>query len=365
LIGPFSLEEMVMAPRIGVVGVGTFGINHLRAVKQMEHAGEAQLAAAADLNQDRLEEMGAAFGMNGYADYREMLEKEDLDAVTVATPDFLHREIAVAALRAGKHVLVEKPLDVTVEGCQEMVEAAGDRLLLQVDFHKRYDPYHLELERLVGEGRLGRVLYGYCHMEDRIEVPRDWFPQWAPKSSPVWFLGVHFYDLVRWVIKSDGRSVFARGQKHKLASLGVDTYDSVQAQVEFENGAVVTFDTSWILPDQFEAIVNQGIRLVGTEGMMEVDSQDRGARSCFSSTGMQTHNLGFMRQTTDRHGRTTFQGYGIESITDFISNVGFLRDGGALAALAGRYASGRDGLAVTRIACGIEESLRTGQAASC
>ena len=351
----------MMAPKIGVVGVGTFGINHLRAFKQMEQAGEARLAAAADVNAQRLQEMCKEFGIKGYADYREMLEKEGLDAVTVATPDHLHREIAVAALRAGKHVLVEKPLDVTVAGCEEMIAAAGDRLL-QVDFHKRYDPYHVELERLVGLGKLGRPLYGYCHMEDRIEVPRDWFPQWAPKSSPVWFLGVHFYDLARWVMKSDGKSAFARGQKQKLVSLGVDTYDSVQAQVEFANGAVVTFDTSWILPDQFEAIVNQGIRLVGTEGIMEVDSQDRGARSCFASEGMRTHNLGFMRQTTDRAGRTLFQGYGIESITDFVSNVAFLLDGGSLASLAGRYASGRDGLEVTRIACGAVESLRTGQA---
>jgi len=353
-----------MAPRIGVVGVGTFGIQHLRAFKQMEHAGEAVLAAASDVNPDRLKEMCDEFGIRGYADYREMLEQEELDGVSVATPDFLHREIAVAALQSGRHVLVEKPLDVTLEGCEEMIEAAGDRVLLQVDFHKRYDPYHVELERLVGLGKLGEVLYGYCHMEDRIEVPRDWFPQWAPKSSPVWFLGVHFYDLVRWVIKSDGKSVFARGQKRKLTSLGVDTYDSVQAQVEFQNGAVVTFDTSWILPDQFEAIVNQGIRLVGTEGVIEVDSQDRGARSCFASDGMQTHNLGFMRETTDRQGRTLFQGYGIESIAEFATNVGFLLDGGAVQALTGRYASGRDGLEVTRIACAVDESLRTGRVAS-
>jgi predicted dehydrogenase len=217
------------------------------------------------------------------------------------------------------------------------------------------------MERLVGQGKLGHPLYGYCHMEDRVEVPRDWFPQWAPKSSPVWFLGVHFYDLARWVMKSDGKSVFARGQKRKLVGLGVDTYDSVQAQVEFQNGAVVTFDTSWILPDEFEAIVNQGIRLVGTEGIMEVDSQDRGARSCFSSEGMMTHNLGFMRQTTDRSGRTIFLGYGIESITDFASNVAFVLGGGTPGALSGRYASGRDGLEVTRIACAVDESLRTGQ----
>lgn len=348
--------------RIGVIGVGTFGVNHLRAFAQTARAGVAEAVAAADLNSQRLEEMRRLFGFRAYADHREMLKREELDAVTVVTPDFAHREIALDALAAGKHVLVEKPLDVTVDGCREMVQAAQKGgLLLQVDFHKRYDPYHLELERLVHEGKLGEILYGYCHMEDRIEVPRDWFPQWAPKSSPVWFLGVHFYDLARWVLGSDGRSVFARGQRKKLAGLGIATYDSVQAQVEFENGAVVTFDTSWILPDQFEAVVNQGIRLVGTEGLMEVDSQDRGARSCFTSTGMQTYNLGFLREGADKEGNVVWSGYGIESIADFAHNVAFLKHGGRLEDLRGVFATGADGIEVTKIACAAEESLRTGQ----
>jgi predicted dehydrogenase len=347
--------------RIGVVGVGTFGVNHLRAFAQTARDGAAQAVAAADLNSARLEEMTKQFGIAGYATHAEMLAKEDLDAVTVVTPDFAHQQVTLDALAARKHVLVEKPLDVTVDGCRRMVDAAQSAgLLLQVDFHKRYDPYHLELERLTRDGKLGEVLYGYCHMEDRIEVPRDWFPQWAPKSSPVWFLGVHFYDLARWVLKSNGTSVFARGQKKKLVSLGVDTYDSVQAQVEFENGAVVTFDTSWILPDKFEAIVNQGIRLVGTEGVMEVDSQDRGARSCFSDEGMRTHNLGFLREGTDKAGNTVWSGYGIESIADFAHNVAFLKNGGKLDDLRGVFATGVDGLEVTKIACGAETSLRTG-----
>jgi len=348
--------------RIGVVGVGTFGVNHLRAFAQTARDGVAQAVAAADLNEQRLKDMAQQFGVRAYPSHREMLEREELDAVTVVTPDFAHREITLDALAAGKHVLVEKPLEVTVEGCRQMVEAAqAANLLLQVDFHKRYDPYHLELERLLREGKLGEILYGYCHMEDRIEVPRDWFPQWAPKSSPVWFLGVHFYDLARWVMHSDARSVFARGQKKKLVGLGIDTFDSVQAQVEFQNGAVVTFDTSWILPEKFEAIVNQGIRLVGTEGIMEVDSQDRGARSCFSTTGMQTHNLGFLREGSDKRGNTMWSGYGIESIADFACNVAFLKDGGKLDQLRGVFATGADGLEVTKIACAAETSLRSGQ----
>jgi predicted dehydrogenase len=171
---------------------------------------------------------------------------------------------------------------------------------------------------------------------------------------------VHFFDLARWVMQSDAKSVFARGQRRKLTALGVETYDSVQTQVEFQNSAVVTFDSSWILPEGFEAVVNQGIRLVGTQGVMEVDSQDRGARACFSDAGMQTYNLGFMQQTTGRGGRSLWRGYGIECIADFADNIAFLREGGQAADLPPTAATGEDGLEATKIACAAEESLRTG-----
>ncbi len=157
--------------------------------------------------------------------------------------------------------------------------------------------------------------------------------------------------------------MFARGQKRKLRGLGIDTYDSIQAQVEFENGATITFDSSWILPEQFEAVVNQGIRLVGTEGMVEVDSQDRGARSCFADTGMQTDNLGFLQQTTGLGAETMWRGYGIECIADFARNVAFLTKAGSADDLPGTTATGEDGLAATRIASAAEKSLQTGRPA--
>lgn len=352
-----------MTVRIAVVGAGKFGRTHLDAFTQLGYTGIAELAAIAESNPGRVEELRARYACPVYEDYREMLEKEALDAVSVATPDHLHREIAVGAARAGKHVLVEKPLDVTVEGATEMVRAARDAgVLLQVDFHKRYDPDHQAIERRVRAGDLGDILYGSVHMEDRIEVPSEWFPHWAPSSSPAWFLGVHFYDLVRWILKSEAMSVYATGSKRTLLEdRGIDTYDCVNAKVDFVNGAAFSFDTSWILPKGFEAIVNQGIRLVGTKGVFECDSQDRGSRSCIEPEGMATYNNNFKRESVDRHGRRIFRGYGIESIEDFAGNVAFLAEGGRLADLTGVWASGEDGLEVTRIAVAVHESLATGR----
>src|SRR5207302_566555 len=141
---------------------------------------------------------------------------------------------------------------------------------------------------------------------------------WAGESSPAWFLGVHFYDLVRWMIKSDAAEVYARAQKEKLANeLGIDALDSISAHVTFLNGAQFAFQTSWILPRSFEAIVNQGIRLVGTDGLWEVDSQSRGSQSCLGEGGMQTWNSNANREYEDVRGRIRLGGYVIESIQEF------------------------------------------------
>lgn len=346
--------------RIGVIGVGTFGINHLRTFRQLGYTGVAELVAAADINEELLAERESEFGMAAYTDYTEMLEKENLDGVTVVTPDPLHKDIVIKCAEAGVHILCEKPLDVTADGCQEMIDAAAaNNMLLQVDFHKRYDEYHLEMKRKIAAGDIGRIQYGYSHMEDRIEVPRDWFPGWARNSSPGWFLGIHFYDLARFLMEANGVRAWATGCKGKLSGLGVDTYDSIQAKVEFDNGACVAFDTAWILPDGFEAIVNQGIRLVGEEGMIECDSQDRGTVSCTEADGMATHNMSFLRPRVDKQGREVFDGYGITSIADFAENVNVLLDGATLDDLA-PYPSGIDGLEGTRIAAGVHKSLETG-----
>lgn len=352
-----------MPVRLAVVGAGKFGQTHLDVFTQLQAEGQAELAAIAEADPARAEALRAAYRCPVYLDHRDLLARERLDAVSVATPDHRHRAIALDALAAGRHVMVEKPLDTTVEGAEAMVRAA-DRagVLLQVDFHKRYDPDHRAIQTRVRAGDLGEILYGSVHMEDRIEVPSRWFPGWAAASSPAWFLGVHFYDLVRWILGSEAKTVYATGSKKALrAGFGLDAWDCVNAKVEYENGAAVSFDTSWVLPDAFEAVVNQGLRLVGTKGLFECDSQDRGTRSCVAGEGMATYNNNFKREVVDRRGRRVLRGYGVESIADFIGNVAFLMEGGRLEDLRGVWASGLDGLEATRTAVAVHESLASGR----
>ena len=346
--------------RVGVVGVGTFGINHLRCFRQLGYIGVAELVAAADINEELVNQRTTeGFDFNPYTSVEEMLANEELDAVTIVTPDPFHKEVALKAAEAGVHILSEKPLDVTVEGCQEMIDAAeANDVLLMVDFHKRYDEYHIAMKQKLQSGALGEIEYGYSHMEDRIEVPKDWFTGWAQDSSPAWFLGIHFYDLSRYLMETEPTRVWATGVKKRLLEFGIDSYDSISAKVEFDNGATVAFDTCWILPYEFEAVVNQGIRLVGTTGLLECDSQDRGTITCCEGEGMMTHNQSFLRQRHDKKGREIWEGYGMDSIADFAQNVNVLLEGGSIEDI-GDYPSGYDGLQATRLAAGVHESLET------
>ena len=164
-----------MRVRIGVIGAGIFGTGVLQAFKQSEYEGVAQLVAVADIDKDIVKKQEKDFGIKGYTDYEEMLEKEELDAIAIVTPDHLHRKIALNGAKKKKHLFVEKPLDVTVEGCDEIIKAASENnLLLQVDFHKRFDPPHKMLRHEIETGKLGKIQYGYMWMEDSIDVPSEW-----------------------------------------------------------------------------------------------------------------------------------------------------------------------------------------------
>jgi predicted dehydrogenase len=350
--------------KLGVIGLGRFGSNILNTFSQLEKEGRCQLTAICDINPEVLKNQSNKFGVKGYIDYKEMLTtEEDIDGVAISTPDPFHKEPAIYAAKCGKHIFVEKPLDITVEGCEEIIEVCKkNNVLLQVDFHKRFDPFHIAIKKDFEVNKIGKVAYGYAYMEDKIIVPRDWFYEWASKSSPAWFLGTHFYDLFRWLMSSNGKNVYAKGVKSKLKKLGIDTYDFITATVEFENNSIITFDMSWILPEDFESIVNQGFKIVGEKGIIECDSQDRGTRVSYEKAGVMTYNPAFIVEKKSVSGDTQYWGYGIESIADFVYNLEYLEKGGNIEDIRGGITGlGEDGLESTKIAAAIHKSIDSGK----
>lgn len=350
-----------MKSRVGIIGAGIHGIKILKALSYAQKNGEAELVALADIDENVVNRQSKEFNIKGYTDYKIMLEKEKLDAVAVATPDFLHREITLDVLSHGINVLVEKPLDTTSQGAIQMVKAAKENnAILFTDYHKRFDPAHIQMKEYILNGKLGEVQYGYAHMEDKIIVPTEWLKKWAEHSSPAWFLGIHFYDLIYWLIDSKPRKIFAAGIKGKLASIGIDTYDSIHAEFTFENGSLFSVDTSWILPKSFPSIVNQGIRIIGSKGIIEVDSQSRGVEAAVESENSSSVLNPFAVLDVDMPGHmNVLHGYVFDSIINFVRLVNMKTNGIEIDKCS--YPSGESALVSTKMCEAVHESIRTGQ----
>jgi predicted dehydrogenase len=253
-----------------------------------------------------------------------------IDLLFVATPDHLHTEPVLAALRAGAHVVVEKPLCLEVEEADAIVaEAARRGLVVGVDMHKRYDPCHRFLFReLVPQ--LGTLNYGRAVLEEPLEVSTKTFA-WAARSNPLSYVGVHWIDLFEHYLGLKPVSLHAVGQKNLLRVWPegpIDTFDSIQASVEYDSGMSVAYVNAWINPPDFEGPVNQEMEIVGTRGRIEFDQQDRGLRAAIAGRGSRTFNPHFIHEISRPAGAPpASDGYGKDSLVACAAAAAIVRAG--------------------------------------
>ena len=238
----------------------------------------------------------------------------DLDVLAVATPDHLHTQPILAALAKGVHVLTEKPMCLTIEEADKIIQAArAKNRVVAVDMHKRYDPDHLRVRDDI-QKRIGPPLYGTAYLEEPLEVSTSTF-KWVESSDPFSYVGPHWTDLIYSYYKSKPASLTAVGQKKRLVRDGINAYDAVQVRVEFDNGMSINFHNNWITPPEFEGPVNQGHEIVGADGKVESDQQYRGFRWWNKGGGSRTANNHFTRDVTRPDGTHAYVGYGVDSIT--------------------------------------------------
>lgn len=330
--------------RIALVGVGMFGGDvHLRAYADLQRSGIAPFLGRLGMDAFARPLADVAFELTavaarseasavraaqryesltgfrpepfwGEAPWQEILRRHaDLDILAVATPDDLHAEPALAALRSGLHVLVEKPLCLDIREADAIAEAAAaSRRIVAVDMHKRYDPDHIRIRTDLLQ-RIGEPLYGIAYLEEPLQVSTATF-QWAERSDPFSYVGPHWVDLFYHYFHARPVSLTAVGQKRRLPSLGIDAFDAVQVRVDWENGMSVTFLNNWITPADFEGPVNQGHEIVGTRGKIESDQQYRGLRFWVEGEGSRTANTHFTRDVQRSQGPPAYVGYGADSI---------------------------------------------------
>jgi predicted dehydrogenase len=276
-------------------------------------------------------------------------EFPDLDVMAVATPDPLHAEVSLAALRAKAHVLTEKPMCLDIAEADQIIKLArAKNRVVAVDMHKRFDPDHLRIRDEIKQP-IGEPLYGTAYLEEPLHVSTRTF-KWAERSDPFSYVGTHWVDLIYHYYRSKPVSLTAVGQKQRLVREGINAYDAVQVRVDFANGMSINFHNNWITPPDFEGSVNQGHEIVGAEGKVESDQQYRGLRWWHMGGGSRTANNHFARDVKRPDGSAAYVGYGIDSLTAGLAAICRVKFFGASrASLAELYPTAEDARIVVAI----------------
>jgi len=255
--------------RCGVIGTGTWGNVHAETYSTHHRAS---LAAVCDVDEARARKAADQWGARKvYTDYREMLRDPEIDAVAVVTPDFAHREPIVAAARAGKHIIVEKPLATTSQDLDQIADAvtkAGVKFM--VDFHNRWSPPLVVARNDIENGVIGELVSAYVRLNNTLYVPLKML-SWSAKSSILWFLGSHTVDTLRFLLHDEVARVYSVSRSGVLRAKGVDVPDIYQTILEFAGGPVATIENHWIMPDTSPSYNDFKVSIVGSKGMFNMD----------------------------------------------------------------------------------------------
>ena len=239
--------------RAGVIGLGSMGRNHLRAYQELDGV---DLVAAADPDQAVLERAVRGRTVRPYPDYRRLLSEEAPDVVSIVVPTGLHQEVALAALEAGVHVLVEKPVASSVEQGKEIAAAARRRGLKATVGHvERFNPAVAELKRRLDEGSLGRVY----QVKARRVGP---FQQRTRDVGVARDLATHDLDVIRHILGCEATHLYCQ----TVSGARTPYEDALLAVIGFENGVSAELDVNWLSPTKVRQLT-----VIAERGMLVLD----------------------------------------------------------------------------------------------
>ena len=254
--------------RIGVVGVGGMGNLHISCYKEMQNV---EVVGLCDIVEGRAEEVRKAHKLSENVftctDFNELIVRDDVDAIDIATPNYMHPVIAIAAMKAGKHVFSEKPDCITVEQAEEMKKTSEEtgKVLMVMRNNRWYEP-SIYAKNFIKEGKVGDIYSGRCGWVRRRGIPGKggWFTTKAQSGGgPLIDLGVHMIDLSIWLM-GNPKPVAVSGCTYMKFADDDAQADSVHAQfgeaktggtfdvedlamgfIRFDNGACLQIEFSW------------------------------------------------------------------------------------------------------------------------
>jgi UDP-N-acetylglucosamine 3-dehydrogenase len=196
--------------RVGILGSGFMGGTHARALAKLP---DVQVVAMSSRSRDKAAAIAAEVGATATTDNYDIINDPTIDAISNTLPTTLHREFTIAALKAGKHVLLEKPFALTDEDCAAMMEAeAASGKLLMLAHAIRFWPEYEVLAEIVQSGKLGKPLAANASRLSVLPGWADWFVDPDLSGGAVMDLMIHDFDALNWVMGKP-KSIYARGQQ--------------------------------------------------------------------------------------------------------------------------------------------------------
>ena len=270
---------------ICVIGSGRAGMIHAR--NFVQRVTRARLVALVDPQAPTLQEAKRELEIDtGYADYRQALADPRVDAVVVVTPTSLHREVVLAAARAGKHVLCEKPMAMNVRECDDMIDAcAVAKVKLQIGFMRRYDESYRAAKERIDGGEIGDVVL-VKSLTHAPSVPQEWMYDIRKSNGPLAEVNSHDIDAARWFAGSEITEVYALGGNYRCPQAAAeypDFYDNVAMIFRFADGKQGFIDGAASIGFGYDA----RLEVVGTRGMMLVGRKEQDSvLGCSTDKGM-------------------------------------------------------------------------------
>jgi len=270
------------------VGIISFAHGHANGNAHcLAHLPDVELAAIADCDETRLREAVDLFGGAAYVDYRDLLARDDIEAVLITSPNAEHHEHVIAAAQAKKHVLCEKPIATTRADGLEMVAVCREHgVKFQTAFPVRFSAPAAALRRMVRDGAVGTPLAIKATNPGR--YPGGWFGDPAlAGGGAVMDHTVHVADLLRWIFEAEITQVYAEIDTKLHPDLAVD--DVATVMLTLSNGIFASLDPSWSRPKSWPTWGGLTMEVIGDRGVITMDAfsqnlqlvEDRGPSHVF------------------------------------------------------------------------------------